>query len=156
MRLTRLLYTLPLLVLLMTGFLPLSQAQEESEADEQKAWQQFHQEFNQYEVQDGQKRQFLQGEEHLQPMEEGPERTITEAIRYIMSRTPFKVKEEFRKIHGTEVRVHLTNGTIWEPDHFRHGGSDWKVWLYKNYWDKGRPPWSVTNEGVILRIPKKC
>lgn len=158
MRLYKLLRTLPPLVLLMTGFLAVSQvqAQEESAADERKAWQQFNQEFNRHEVQDGQERQLYSDDIRREPTKRGIRQELPEYLLRIFRLTPeLAPKGEFRSIKGTPASTHVANGSVWEKDRARHGGAAWKVWLHEIAWSNGQKPYTLDKDGNLLRLPKR-
>lgn len=129
--------------------------QEESEADERKAWEQFNEGFNR--EQDGRKRQFLQGEEHLVPFEWTALSLLPESLQRIFRITPAKYPTQFKSIKNSEAVQHERNGSIWEKDRDQHGGSWWKVWLDRHKWEGEHKTahYSIRENGDVWKGPKK-
>ncbi|MFM6862914.1 MAG: RHS repeat domain-containing protein, partial [Dolichospermum sp.] len=62
--------------------------------------------------------------------------------------TPQDKPGDFTPIKGTPGKK-SDDGSVWEKDFSRHGGSEWKRWKNTKDWEKGKQPESVRPDGSV-------
>jgi len=64
---------------------------------------------------------------------------------------PDKAREDFKPVGGTKSKENKIDGSIWERDTSKHGGSQWKRWDNKRSKERNDKPTSVWPDGRVRK-----
>lgn len=78
-------------------------------------------------------------------------RAYSEKAPPLYPENPDNARDQFGRIKGTGARKNTKDGSVWEKDRTRHGGSEWKRWPDRKSCERGDDPNSIWPDGRIRK-----